>query len=154
MSERTAPRPGDGVDATSAGAGPVEREIGASARRRGVFAWGDVRGRSLGGWAFILNRVTGLGVLLYLFLHLMVLSLLARGASAWDSFVSIALSPAFLSLDVILIFGLLAHGLNGIRLTLVGFGLVVDRQKALFVSLMVIGAIALIVAALRIFTTG
>lgn len=131
----------------------IERRV-ASPRRRGVMGWVDVRDRRLGGFGFILNRLTGLGVLLYLFVHLMVLSLLAQGPSAWDNFVSIALSPAFLALDVVLIFGLLAHGLNGIRVTLVGFGLVVDRQRAMFVGLMVIGAVVLVIAALRIFSAG
>lgn len=131
---------------------PAVRPV--SSRRRGPAGWVDVRGRRLGGWAFILNRLTGLGVLLYLYLHLVILSQLAQGPKAWDSFVSLALSPPFLSLDVLLIFGLLAHGLNGIRVTLVGFGLVVDRQKALFAAFMVLGALVFIVAALRIFTTG
>ncbi len=125
-----------------------------SRRRRGMVGWVDVRGRRMGHWAFILNRVTGLGILLYLSLHLVILSLLAGGPGSWDGFVSLALSPAFLSLDVILIFGLLAHGLNGIRVTLVGLGIVVDRQKAMFVGLMVIGAIALVIAALRVFKVG
>ncbi|HEX8940775.1 MAG TPA: hypothetical protein VF763_11510 [Candidatus Limnocylindrales bacterium] len=125
-----------------------------SPRRRGPLGWVDVRGRRLGSWAFILNRLTGLGVLLYLYLHLVILSQLARGPAAWDSFVSLALSPAFLLLDVVLLFGLLAHGLNGIRVTLVGFGLVIDRQKAMFAAFMVLGALVLLVGALRIFTTG
>jgi len=125
-----------------------------SPRRRGAAGWIDVRGRRLGQWAFILNRLTGLGLLLYLFLHLCVLSLLAVGPGAWDGFVSAALTPAFLALDVVLIFGLLFHGLNGLRVTLVGFGLIVSRQQALFVALMVFGAIALLVAGLRIFEAG
>jgi succinate dehydrogenase / fumarate reductase cytochrome b subunit len=125
-----------------------------SPRRRGAQGWVDVRGRRMGQWAFILNRLTGLGLLTYLFLHLGVLSMLAVGPSAWDGFVSTALTPAFLFLDVILIFGLLFHGLNGIRVTLVGLGLVVDRQKAMFVALMVFGAIVLVVAGLRIFEVG
>jgi succinate dehydrogenase / fumarate reductase, cytochrome b subunit len=132
----------------------IQPEDRTSPRRRGVHGWVDPRGRRLGHWAFILNRVTGLGILAYLGLHLVVLSMLASSPHAWDDFVSLALTPVFLSLDVILIFGLLVHGLNGIRVTLVGLGLVVDRQKALFVSLMVIGAFVLVVAALRIFKVG
>ena len=133
----------------------VERGTeGASPRRRGLVGWADPRGRRLGGWAFILNRLTGLGVLLYLSFHLVVLSLLARGPSAWNGFVSVAMSPVFLCFDVVLIFGLLVHGLNGIRVTLVGLGLVVDRQKAMFAALMVLGAIVLIVAAIHIFEVG
>jgi succinate dehydrogenase/fumarate reductase cytochrome b subunit len=59
-----------------------------------------------------------------------------------------------LALDVVLIFGLLFHGLNGLRITLVGLGLIVNRQQALFVALMVFGAIALLIAGLRIFAVG
>jgi succinate dehydrogenase/fumarate reductase cytochrome b subunit len=52
---------------------------------------------------------------------------------------------------VLLIFGILYHGLNGIRVALVGSGLVADRQRALWWSLGVIGTIALIAASLHIY---
>jgi succinate dehydrogenase / fumarate reductase, cytochrome b subunit len=120
-------------------------------RRRGLAGWVDVRGRRLGGWAFALNRATGLGVLVYLYLHLGVLSLLARGADAYDGFVELATHPVILFLDVVLLFGILVHGFNGIRIALVGMGLVVDRQRALFVAFMVIAALLLLVGGLRIF---
>jgi succinate dehydrogenase / fumarate reductase, cytochrome b subunit len=121
-------------------------------RRRGVAGWFDPRGRRLGGWAFALNRLTGLGLVAYLLLHLCILSLLAAGPSAWDSFVDLALSPPILVMDVVLIIGMLFHGLNGIRVSLVGFGLVLDRQRALFVALMIFAAIVALIAALKIFT--
>jgi succinate dehydrogenase / fumarate reductase cytochrome b subunit len=38
--------------------------------------WADVRGRGLGMWAYALNRVTGIGLVLYLYIHLVVLSML------------------------------------------------------------------------------
>lgn len=120
-------------------------------RRRGIAGWFDPRDRRIGGYAFILNRVTGLGVLLYLYLHLVVLSLLIRGAEAWDAFVAIALNPVVLILDVVLIAGLLIHGLNGIRITLTGFGLVLDKQRAMFIAFMIIAAFVVLVAALRIY---
>ena len=130
---------------------PPQPRATAPARRRGMVGWIDVRGRRLGGWAFILNRITGLGILLYLYLHLVVLSMLLGGPSQWDSFVNIALSPPFLALDILLIVGLVIHGLNGIRVTLVGFGVMHDRQRAMFISLMILGGIVALVAALRIF---
>ncbi len=118
-------------------------------RRRGVLGWLDVRGRRLGGWAFILNRVTGLGVLFYLYLHLIVLSQLAAGPSSWNALLNWFLNPIFLVLDVVLLAGLLIHGLNGIRLTLVEFGLVVSRQKALLLAFGTVGVIVLLIGALR-----
>ena len=121
------------------------------ARRRGPIGWFDPRGRRLGGWAFALNRLSGIGLVVYLYLHLTILSLLARGPDAWDTFVSLASSPPLLAFDVILLAGLLVHGLNGIRVTLVGFGFVVDRHKAMLVALAILGAIVLLIGALRIF---
>jgi succinate dehydrogenase / fumarate reductase, cytochrome b subunit len=113
--------------------------------------WFDPRGRALGGFAFSLNRLTGLGLVFYLYLHLGVLSLLLRGEGSWNDFIGLATSWTFLSLDVLLIFGILYHGLNGIRVALVGSGLVADRQRALWWSLGVIGTIALIAASLHIY---
>ena len=121
------------------------------ARRRGIAGWFDPRGRRLGGYAFILNRLTGLGLVLYLYMHLVVLSLLVQGPNAWDTFVDIALSPPVLVFDVILLAGMLFHGLNGIRVGLVGMGLVVSRQRALFIAAFVIAAFVTFVGALRIF---
>ncbi len=113
--------------------------------------WFDVRGRKLGMWAYALNRITGIGLVVYLYMHLGVLSLLARGQSAWDSFVSLARSPYYLALDVILLAGILIHGLNGLRVALTGFDVGVRAQKALFVVLMFVAAVALAAAALKIF---
>jgi succinate dehydrogenase / fumarate reductase cytochrome b subunit len=116
----------------------------------GPTAWVDVRRGAVGHWAFSLNRVTGLGLVFYLYLHLAVLSTLLRGESAWHGFLRVATTPAFLGLDVLLIFGLLFHGLNGLRVALVGTGLAANRQRALFWSLMAFGAILLVGAALRL----
>jgi succinate dehydrogenase / fumarate reductase cytochrome b subunit len=127
------------------------RPENAPAQRRGFVGWFDPRGRRLGSYAFILNRLSGLGLVLYLYMHLMILSLLVQGPDAWDTFVDIALSPPVLVFDVVLLAGMLFHGLNGIRVGLVGMGLVVNRQRALFIAAFVIAAFVTFVGALRIF---
>jgi len=120
--------------------------------RRSALGWFDVRGRKPGMVAFALNRITGIGLVVYLLLHLAILSLLASGRANWDGFVHLASSPIFLALDVILIAGILIHGLNGIRVALIGIGVGVRSQKSIFVILMVIALVALIYAAFRVFT--
>ena len=112
--------------------------------------WFDVRHRKLGMWAFALNRITGIGLIVYLYLHLVVLSTLSRGPGAWDAFVSLARQPFFLILDVILLAGILIHGLNGLRIAYTSF-IGVKRQKALFSALMLISLVALSFAAWKIF---
>jgi len=135
--------------------GVQERGERGPVRRKGVgvptSGWFDPRGRAIGGFAFAVNRITGLGLVFYLYLHLTVLSLLLRGEQSWNDFLKLATSWAFLSLDVLLLFGLLYHGLNGIRVALVGTGVVPNRQKALWWSLGVIGTILLIGGALHIY---
>ena len=113
--------------------------------------WFDVRRRKLGMWAYALNRITGIGLVVYLYLHLGVLSLLAHGQSSWDSFVSLARSPYYLALDVLLLAGILIHGLNGLRVALTGFDIGVRAQKTLFGVLMLVAAVALVAATLKIF---
>ena len=87
----------------------------------------DVR---LGGMAFLVNRAAGLGLVAYLYLHLLMLSMLVRGPGAWDNFVDLASSPPFLALDVVLLAGILIHAANGVRVVLIGVGLVVRGQRA------------------------
>jgi succinate dehydrogenase / fumarate reductase cytochrome b subunit len=130
--------------------GPVQRK-GLGPRPVG---WLDPRGRTLGHVAFVGNRITGLGLVFYLYLHLAVLSLLLRGAEAWNDFLEIATTAVFLLLDVLLLFGLLYHGLNGLRVTLVGTGYVPNRQKALWWGGAVVGTLVLVLGAFRILGEG
>jgi succinate dehydrogenase / fumarate reductase, cytochrome b subunit len=118
-------------------------------RRAGC--WFDVRRRRLGMWAYALNRITGIGLVVYLYLHLVILSQLLGGPGSWNAFVSLARSPIFLTLDVILIAGVLIHGLNGLRIALTGFGIGLKWHKVLFGILMSVAVIALVVAALFIY---
>jgi succinate dehydrogenase / fumarate reductase cytochrome b subunit len=130
------------------GEGPIARKA------PGPVAWFDVRSMTTGHFAFSIHRITGIGIVVYLYLHLGVLSMLLGGEDAWNGFLELATTPLFLGLDVILVFGLLVHGLNGTRLALVGSGFVADHQKALFWSAMAIGAILLVYSALHVLTAG
>lgn len=122
-----------------------------SARRREpssfLSGWLDVRGRHVGTWAFALNRIMGLLLVLYLGIHLGVLSLLARGPRAYDAFVAFASHPLVLLFDLGLAAVLLYHGLNGVRLILLGLGWGLRWQRELFWALMAIGAVAWCAAA-------
>ena len=113
-------------------------------RQRRPGSWLHVRGRHVGTWAFALNRLAGLGLVLYLILHLFVLSLLAKGPSTWNDFVALAKSPLMLPLDILLLAGILYHGLNGIRVALMGMGIGVQQHKVTFWALMVIAAVLLV----------
>lgn len=112
--------------------------------------WLDPRGRGRGGRVFALHRITGLVILAYLYAHLGVLSMLLIGHSAWSSFLSLVTAKSFLALEVVLIAAVLFHGLNGIRVALVGSGIAVPRERALFRAGTAVGTAAVIFAALHI----
>ena len=114
-------------------------------------SWFNPRGRSINTLAFALNRLTAIGLTVYLFLHLAVLSLLLQGEEGWDQFLAIAKSPAFLVLDVVLLFGVVYHMFNGIRVALVGMGVAHTKQKGLFYGLVGIGMVLFVIGAVLIF---
>lgn len=116
--------------------------------------WLDPRGRTLGGRAFALNRLTGLALVVYLYLHLGVLSILLGGASAWSSLLAVVTSTVFLGADVLLIGVLLFHALNGVRVGLIGSGLALAHQRALLRAVAVVGAVAVAAAAVHIVGSG
>jgi succinate dehydrogenase / fumarate reductase cytochrome b subunit len=134
--------------------GADERRARGPVLRKGLgprpIGWLDPRGRALGHVAFVGNRITGLGLVFYLYLHLGVLSMLLRGGRAWNDFLGLATTTVFLLLDVLLLFGLLYHGLNGLRVALVGMGYVPNLQRALWWAGTVIGTLVLLAGALHI----
>lgn len=103
------------------------------------------RGRE-GQWAWILHRVTGLGVLLFICLHVVDTSLMLVGEDAYNHLIrSVYQQWWFQPMEISLGGALLYHALNGIRICLIDFwedGIRYERQiryasLALFVVIMV-----------------
>jgi len=133
---------------------PRTGRLPVAARRRGIRGWADVRGRHVGAAAFLMNRVSGLLLVGYLYLHLGVLFLLTRGPGSWSSVVALFKNPYFRGLESLLILAILVHALNGLRLALVGSGVGVSHQKVLFVAAMSVTAVLIAAAAIAMFTVG
>ncbi|MCX6079997.1 MAG: succinate dehydrogenase, cytochrome b556 subunit [Chloroflexi bacterium] len=116
------------------------------------WAWFNPIGRQTGGWAFILNRITALGLTFYLSLHLIVLGQLAKGPEGYDGFVALMRNPISIFGELLVVAAGIIHGLNGIRIVLTTFGVGVTLQKQLFYGLMAIALIAILVFGFRMFT--
>jgi succinate dehydrogenase / fumarate reductase cytochrome b subunit len=101
-----------------------------------ILFWFDPRYRQIGSWGFILNRITALGLSLYLFMHLFMLSKLAQGPEAYDAFINQAKTPIFMAGELLVIAAGLIHGLNGIRIALNSIGIGTRNQRAMFIALM------------------
>lgn len=118
---------------------------------RAVLDWADLRRRHLGSAAFLANRVTGLLLIGYLYLHLGVLYLLTEGSGSWASVLRLFKNHYFLALESLLILFILVHGLNGLRLVLVETGVGVHHQKAWFTTAMAVSAVLYTVVVLAMF---
>jgi succinate dehydrogenase cytochrome b subunit len=118
---------------------------------RGAAGWANLRGRHTGSVAFLTNRVTGLLLIGYLYLHLGVLYLLTEGQGSWATVLHLFKSHGVLALESLLILFILVHGLNGLRLALVGTGIGVRHQRAWFTAAMSVSAVLYLVAVLAMF---
>jgi succinate dehydrogenase / fumarate reductase, cytochrome b subunit len=105
--------------------------------------WFDPRNRQVGTWAFILNRITALGLTLYLVLHLFMLSQLAIGPEAYNAFITLAKTPVIKVGEMLVVAAGIIHGLNGIRIALNSFGVGVRNQKMVFVFVMLLALVAI-----------
>lgn len=100
-----------------------------------------------GMWAYLLHRITGLALIFYLLMHIVVISsAMVGGKSAFDALLGLLQEPLFVVLDLGLIAAILLHGLNGIRLMLFDLGYGVRSQKQLFWGVMAASAVGFILA--------
>lgn len=113
--------------------------------------WFNPQGRNLEGFTFSLNRITGLGLTLYLFLHLIVLGTLARGANAYDNFIKLVHNPFFIFGEFLVVAAGLIHGFNGLRIVITSLGIAVPYEKRMLVVLMAFALIGTLIFAVRMF---
>ncbi len=117
------------------GIGLVSREGVNIAYKTQTISNGQVwRPLNVGMWAWWLQRVTGLGLVGYLLLHVFLMGTsILRGPSAFDRMLSMLMgSKPFLLLDLALLAAVLIHGINGIRLILFDLGVGIPHQKKVF----------------------
>jgi succinate dehydrogenase / fumarate reductase cytochrome b subunit len=113
--------------------------------------WFDFRGRQIGTWAFILNRLTALALTFYLILHLIVLHRLTQGPQSYDDFVTFAQLPLIKLGETLLIAAVVLHGLNGLRLIFLALGIGLQIQKELFILIMFLTTLVTWTFAARLF---
>ena len=118
---------------------------------RKFWSWFIPIRRDIGSWAFALNRITAIGLTIYLFLHLGVLGLLARGPGAYDKFLELTENPFIKLGEWLVVAAGILHGLNGIRIVLTSFGVGVTRQKQLFFGLMALAALIILFFTVRMY---
>lgn len=99
---------------------------------------GIYRGREgMVSWA--LHRITGLGVLLFLLIHIADIFIIRYGAEAFDDLLVIYNGLPFRLLEIGLVGSVYFHAVNGLRVIIIDFwDGAVDRQRELFWAVVVI----------------
>ncbi len=92
-----------------------------------------------GSFAWLIQRLTGIVLTLYLFLHLYVLSSL-KDPLHYASVLKLMRSPLVRVSDAGLLGLVVGHALNGFRLTLIDLGMPTELQKKVFYTAFVLGA--------------
>jgi succinate dehydrogenase / fumarate reductase cytochrome b subunit len=84
-------------------------------------------------WSWLLHRVTGLGILLFLLVHIVDISLLGFGPAVYNDGIAFFDSIIVRLLSLSLIAAVLFHASNGVRIMLIDFWSKGPRyQKVMF----------------------
>lgn len=131
-------------------------EIKRHDNRLGLWGWLGGGRWGVERYAYILHRLTGLAILLYFLMHIVVTSLRASGKYLWVEG-AILHQPVFKFGEFLVFAAFAYHAFNGIRLVLVELGFAVGKpiepvypyktslnvQRPLLISMMILAAIFL-----------
>ena len=121
--------------------------------------WGPDR------YLYSLHRLTGLGLLTYFVLHILLTSSRALGQGAWEDSMARVTGPIFLVGEYLVFVAFAFHAINGVRLALaeLGFGVgkpiepiypyktVLDVQRPWVATVLVLTGVLILVGALDFF---
>ncbi len=125
----------------------------------GIVGWLSGGRYGLERYAYTLHRLTGVGLLFYFMLHIVVTSSRAFGEHSWETWMGTFETPLFKIGEYLVFVAFAFHGLNGIRLFLaeIGIGLgrpirpiypyrvSIHRQRPFFIFMMLLAAIVIVV---------
>ncbi len=77
---------------------------------------GYARYRGKGHLAFVLHRLTGLGVVLFLLIHIVDTSFVYFWPQGYEHAIALYRSVPFMIGEIFLVFAVIYHGLNGLRI--------------------------------------
>jgi succinate dehydrogenase / fumarate reductase cytochrome b subunit len=115
----------------------------------------DYRARSLGTalrykgregmWTWILHRVTGLGILLFLIIHVVETATVIYSPEFYDEALFLYKNPIFRFAELLIFFAVLYHAVNGLRIVIQDFWpYVMQRQRQLVWATAAIVVLAMI----------
>lgn len=107
------------------------------------------RGRE-GMWSWALHRLTGLGVLMFLLIHIADIFVIGYGPEEFNDLLFLYHHPVFRVMEIALVGALYYHAFNGIRIILIDFWeKAADYQRQLFYGATALFFLAFIPTAIR-----
>jgi succinate dehydrogenase cytochrome b556 subunit len=82
-----------------------------------------------GQYAWALHRASGIGILFFLLVHIIDISLIGLGSAIYDASVEFYARPVLLPMEVLLVGAVVYHTLNGIRIMTIDFTKTGYRQE-------------------------
>lgn len=105
---------------------------------------------STGFISFVLRRVSGVALVLYLFLHMWVIGSVNQGSEVFDARLAAVQTPLFKLLEIALLAAVVYHAFDGIRLLIVHYFNVTEYRTSLFYAAFAISAILVIAGGIPI----
>lgn len=97
--------------------------------RLGVRGWGYAGNYSFERYMYVLHRLTGIGLILYLPLHVFETGQRTRGEEVWESLMALFSTPVFEVLEYLLFAAFVYHAANGIRLAATELGFFMGKPQ-------------------------
>jgi succinate dehydrogenase / fumarate reductase cytochrome b subunit len=133
--------------------------------RLGIWGWLGGGGGGAERYLYTLHRLTGLGLLAYLLMHIVVTSARALGQQAWQQAMATVTGTIFTLGEYAVFVAFAFHAINGIRLVLIELGMGVGRpiepvypyrtsvdvQRPLAVGVMIVAAVLVVLGGLDFF---
>ncbi|WP_082399455.1 succinate dehydrogenase, cytochrome b556 subunit [Gordonia phthalatica] len=114
-----------------------------------------VRKRSLyrgdpGMWSWVLHRITGVSIFFFLFVHVLDTAVIRVNPDTYTDIISTYKTPLIGLMEIGLVFCVLYHALNGVRIILVDFwGKGPKYQRQMLWAILTVFAIVFIASAVR-----
>ena len=88
--------------------------------------------------SFIFRRISGVALVIYLFMHMFVIGSVNAGPEVFDARLALVQTPFFKLMEVLLLAAVIYHGFDGIRILIVDFFHITEYRKSMFYAMFVL----------------
>ena len=104
------------------------RQVQPRQNHLGIGGWVWAGNYKLERYLYILHRITGLGILLFLLIHLTMTTVFRiQGQDVWEATMNILHNPWFKFGEYLVVVAVIYHALNGLRLILQELGFLIGK---------------------------